>query len=95
MIDTAGQQVLDCEFDELEPLHTGMAAAKVGGKAGFVSAEGKWLIEPEFDRCLSFFFDLAVVKHGKTYSYIQRDGQIVWTSQPRAQLQYPPQPLFV
>jgi hypothetical protein len=95
MIDTDGRLVLECQFDELEPLNTGMAPAKIDGKAGFLSATGKWLIEPKFDRCLSFFRDLAVVKQGKTYSYIRRDGQIVWMSQPLASLQYPPPPFFV
>ena len=76
-------------------LNAGMAAAKLGGKAGFVSPSGKWVIEPHFDKTLSFFGDLAVVKLGKTYSYIQRDGQIVWMSQPGASLQYPPHSLFV
>jgi len=95
MTDMDGQLVLECQFDELEPLDIGMAPAKIDGKAGFLSAKGKWLIEPKFDRCLSFFRDLAVVKQGNTYSYIQRDGQIVWTSQPLASLQYPPKPLSI
>ena len=95
MIDMDGQLVLECQFDELEPLNIGMAPAKIDGKAGFLSAKGKWLIEPKFDRCLSFFRDLAVVKQEKTYSYIQREGQIVWTSQPGASLQYPPRPLSI
>ena len=95
MIDTNGQQVLECQFDELEPLNIGMSSAKIDGKAGFLSAKGKWLIEPKFDLCLSFFRGLAVVKQGKTYSYIQRDGQILWTSQPLASIQYPPPPLSV
>lgn len=95
LIDTNGRLVLECQFDHLEPLYAGMAAANINGKAGFISAAGKLLIEPKFENCFSFFGDLAVVKLGKTYSYIQRDGQIVWTSQPEAQLQYPPQPFFV
>jgi hypothetical protein len=95
LIDTEGRQALACQFDELEPLNAGMAPANIDGKAGFISAAGNWLIEPKFDRCLSFFGDLAVVKIGKTYNYIQRSGHIVWTSQPEAQLQYPPRPLFV
>jgi len=64
-----------------------MAAAKLDGKAGFVSAAGKWLIEPKFDRTLSFVHDLAAVELGETYRYSQRDGQIVWTSRPWASLQ--------
>src|ERR1700675_1590955 len=95
MIDADGQQILDCQFDELEPLNAGMAAAKIDGKAGFISAAAKWLIEPKFDKCLRFFGNLAVLKLERTYSYIRRDGQIVWTSQPEAQLEYPPPPFFV
>jgi hypothetical protein len=95
LIDTGGRLVLECQFDELGPLNANMAPAKIDGKAGFISASCKWLIEPEFDGCLSFFRDLAVVKLGKAYSYIQRNGQIVWTSQPLASLQYPAPALFV
>ncbi len=72
-----------------------MAPAKIDGKAGFISQSGEWLIDPKFEKYLGFFGNLAVVKLGKTYSYIRRDGQIVWTSQPEAQLQYPPQPVSV
>lgn len=95
MIDTDGRLVVECRFDDLDWLNGGKAPAKLDGKAGFVSGAGNWLIEPKFDRCLSFFRELAVVKLGETYSYIQRDGRIVWTSQPGASLQYPPAPLFV
>ena len=42
----------------------------------------EWLIEPKFDRTLSFVHDLAAVELGETYRYSQRDGQIVWTSRP-------------
>jgi hypothetical protein len=95
MIDTDGKLVVECRFDKLGELEAGMAPAHIDGKAGFVSATGGWLIEPKFDRSHGFFRNLAVVKLGETYSYIQRDGQIVWTSQPGAQLQYPPAPLFI
>jgi len=95
MIDIGGRLVVECQFDELGALNAGMAPAQLEGKAGFVSAAGEWLIEPKFDSCLRFFRELAVVKVGKTYSYIQRDGRTVWTSQPGASLQYPPPPPFV
>jgi hypothetical protein len=94
-IDTDGGQALECSFDELGRLDRGMAPAKADGKAGFISDEGRWLIEPTFDRCYSFFGDLAVVRQGKTYSYIRRDGAIVWTSDSDARVQYPPAPLLV
>ncbi|HEY2352912.1 MAG TPA: WG repeat-containing protein [Candidatus Acidoferrum sp.] len=95
MIDTEGKLVVECQFDELGPLNIDMAPARLEGKAGYVSCEGRWLIEPRFDQCLSFFRDLAVVKLGRTYTYIRRDGQTVWTSHPHAQIPYPPGPLSV
>ena len=95
LIDTDGRQAVECKFDELSRPNRGMAAAKADGKAGFISEEGCWLIEPKFDKCYSFFGDLAVVRQGKTYSYIRRDGAIVWTSELGAQVQYPPAPLLV
>jgi WG containing repeat len=94
-IDADGRQTVECRFDELSRLDRGMAPARADGKAGFVSDQGSWLIEPKFDRCYGFFGDLAVVRHGKTYSYIRRDGAIVWTSDVGAQVQHPPAPFLV
>jgi hypothetical protein len=95
LIDVDGRQILDCRFDELQGLNANMAPARIEGKAGFISSAGDWLIEPKFDKCYGFFGNLAVVKLGKTYAYIKRNGEIVWTSKPFAQIQYPPVPLFV
>jgi hypothetical protein len=94
MISADGQVAVDFQFDDLEPLNGGLAAARIE-RAGFISPLGKWMIAPEFDQSLSFFGNLAAVKHGETYSYIHRGGTIEWSSEPGASIQYPPRPLFV
>jgi len=78
-------------FDELSEFDDGIAAASVDGRGGYISPEGRWTIEPRFDKCSEFIGDLAVVKMGERYSYISRSGAIVWTSEPGA---YAPSPPF-
>jgi WG containing repeat len=79
MINANGELVVECQFDDARGLNAGMAPAKVDGKAGFVSAAGKCLMSRH---SISASVSSAVVKHGETYTYVQRDGQIVCTSQP-------------
>jgi len=94
-VDTEGDEIVPCKFEEFSRFNGGMAPARIDGKAGFISEEGDWLIEPSFDRCYGFYCDLAVVRQGRTYSYVRRNGQIVWTSQPGARVQYPPPPVLI
>jgi len=89
-INLEGTVTVDFQFDDLGELNGGMAAAKLNEKAGFISSDSSWLIRPAFDKCYQFFGMLAVVIKGKTYSYIRRDGRIVWTSKEGAKLQKPP-----
>ena len=75
---------------DLGEFDSGMAAASLAGKAGFVSPEGEWVIEPKFDRCYRFVSGLAMVRAGNTYSYISRSGVVGWRSEPHAMPQAPP-----
>ena len=95
MIDTDGRVVIEFQFDDLEPLNGGVAAARIEKRAGFISPSGKWVIDPQFVKSFSFFDNLAVVKLAESYCYIDRGGKPVWTSKPGASIQYPPRPLFV
>ncbi len=90
MIDLGGKLVVDFKFTDLGGLEQGIANAKLDGQAGFVCGNGSWAIQPTFDRCYRFFGNLAVVRRGDTYSYIRRNGDIVWTSEPGAFVQAPP-----
>jgi hypothetical protein len=82
--------VVDFQFDELGELDGGLAVAKIDGKAGYVSSIGSWVIQPEFDRCYRFWGRLAVVRRGDVYSYLRRNGDVVWTSEAGAYVQSPP-----
>lgn len=77
-------------FDDLGEFESGMANASLNGAAGFVSPYGDWIVAPVFDHCTRFFGLLAVVQKGDIYSYVRRNGQVVWTSEPYAMLQAPP-----
>jgi hypothetical protein len=82
--------VVDFQFDDLGELSGGLAVAKLGKSAGFVSSAGIWMIQPKFERCYPFFGMLAVVIQGDTYGYIRRSGTVVWTSERGAKVQRPP-----
>ena len=55
----------------------GLAPAKVGGKWGFVQADGAFAIEPRFDEAKSFEQGLAEVHIGKRMAYIDREGNAI------------------
>jgi hypothetical protein len=86
---------VECRFEELGQIERGVAPAKLDGKAGFILVGGNWLIAPNFESSYTFFGDLAVVRKGETYSYVNRSGKLVWTSAPNALTKLPPAPLFV
>ena len=90
MIDSEGELVLECHFDDIGELAAGLAFAKVNGKAGFISADGSWAIQPIFERCYPFFGVLAIARRTEGgFSYIRRNGNIVWTSDVDAQPKLP------
>jgi WG containing repeat len=90
MINPDGELAVDCRFDELGELNGGLAFAKADGKAGFISPSGSWVIQPEFDRCYPFFGALALTREsGGVYSYLRRNGDVVWTSQSGTQFEVP------
>jgi hypothetical protein len=55
LINLDGKQVVSCRFDELREFDGGLAPAKVDGKAGFISPDGSWVIQPKFDKCYRFW----------------------------------------
>ncbi|MCB1020573.1 MAG: WG repeat-containing protein [Acidobacteria bacterium] len=85
-----GSTRLTARFDSIGEFQSGVANAAVSGRAGFIDTHGGWVIRPEHDRTERFFGDLAIVQKGEVYSYIRRDGRIVWTSERNAYVQAPP-----
>lgn len=53
---------------------------------------GSWVIKPAFDKSYRFYGRLAIVRQRDVYSYVQRNGCAVWTSEPGAAV--PTAPLF-
>ena len=84
MINLLGDVVVQPKWEDLGELVNGLAAATVGGKAGYVNADGQWVIEPKYDKCHRFIGELALVKQGESYRYIRVDGESVWESEPHA-----------
>ncbi|MGO4213133.1 WG repeat-containing protein [Terriglobus sp. 2YAB30_2] len=95
LIDEEGGNVVNWQFDDLRSLQRGIAPARLAGRAGFISAKGNWVVEPVFDRTYAYFGDLAIVRSGPTYSYVDRSGRTVWTSSPNARVPRPPSPSVV
>ena len=74
-----GQDVLEA----VGPYGNDRAPAKEpGGKWGYLDLEGKWAIEPRFERALVFHGGLAPAKEpGGKWGYLKPDGS--WALEPK------------
>jgi hypothetical protein len=91
LISLFGEVQIEFQYDELGEPRGGFVNATLDNKAGFISTLGTWIIQPEYQYCYPFFGELAVVKNKeKSYSYIKKSGEIIWTSEPFAVIQSPP-----
>lgn len=63
-----------------EPAGKHLYLVKSDGKWGYIDAEGKLAIEPQFDFAFDFSQGLALVIHDKTKSFIDATGKIVFHS---------------
>ena len=69
---------LSQDFDEVRPFVSDQpAAVKVGGKWGFVSKEGKMVVEPAYDGADSFAFGYGPVLQDGKWGCINLDGNMV------------------
>lgn len=94
-VNDAGQQVMACDFEWVDPFHESLAAAARGGKIGFIDRQGKFVIQPQFDLVLpldganrpfhpepcNFSEGLAAVPKDGKWGYISRNGE--WVIQPQ------------
>jgi hypothetical protein len=81
-INTYGHQVIPPFFDEARPFSEGLAAVKLGGKWGYISARGACVITPQFDCGNSsmagpFRQGLARVARDGKWGYINPTGEFV------------------
>jgi hypothetical protein len=87
-IDTKGEVVIDCQFDNAEDFSEGLAAVRVGdwetGKWGYIDKTGKMVIEPKYKSADPFHEGLANVSYGDgkegfngKYGFIDQTGRLV------------------
>ena len=60
-INTAGEVVVEPQYDECHDYHNGYAAVKVNGKWGYIDIKHNLVIAPEFQDVEDFKNDLAIV----------------------------------
>jgi hypothetical protein len=59
------------------PFSEGLARVRVAGRWGFIDANGKMLIKPQFDDAKDFDNGLAAVKSRSDWGYIDKTGKMV------------------
>lgn len=63
--------------------NSNLTYARKDKKIGFVNNQGKWVIEPQFDKARAFVKGLAPVAEGKSWGYINEKGEMVIDTQYR------------
>ena len=53
-INTAGEFVINPQFDGARDFSEGLARVNIGGKYGFINTSGEIVINPQFDDAFSF-----------------------------------------
>lgn len=78
MINEKGKVVSEDIFEDAIPFVTNQpTAVKKDGKWGFVDADGKMVIEPEYEEAGAFSNNLAPVKTTQGWGYINRENVLV------------------
>ncbi|TGM88704.1 WG repeat-containing protein [Leptospira bouyouniensis] len=66
----------DCHFEDGKSFEDELASVKMNGKWGFIDAQCKFVIDPQFDLQSEFQNGLAFVKKDKDQYYIDKKGKI-------------------
>lgn len=78
MVTMEGEQVGSDSYEEVKPFYSdGYAAVKKDGKWGFVDADGKMCISPQYDEARSFSYGHAAVKKDGKWGFIDGSGTMV------------------
>ena len=76
-IDTTGNVVFPCRYNEVENFSDNMARVRVGTKWGLISSDGSEIIKPTFDWIYEFIDGVALVKLEGDEYYMNKKGQRV------------------
>ena len=77
MIDGEGNRIGTDVYEEVKIFYdTTYAAAKKGGKWGFIDRDGNWFIEPTYEDARSFSNRYAAVQSGGVWGFINMDKEL-------------------
>ncbi len=77
-VNSAGDVVIEPQYNQAWNFVEGMARVKIGGKWGYIDPAGRLAIEPAFDLAWDFSNGLALVAVDGKYGYVDKSGQYVW-----------------
>ena len=79
MINSSGEEIGNQSYDDADLFFqaNSYAAVKSGGKWGFIDADGKTMIEPQYEEARSFSNGYAAVKSDGKWGFIDTNGQLV------------------
>ena len=73
-IDTEGNEIFQCQYEDAKGFSEGLAAVKKDGKYGFVNVQGDIVIPFDYSEANCFGDGLANVCKDGRYCYINKDG---------------------
>ena len=76
-MDTGGNLVIPCRYDNAAPFREGVAAVIVNGKVGYIDHKGQYVVEPVYRRGRNFHEGLAAVEKGGRWGFIDKTGKLV------------------
>lgn len=74
-INTAGNFVINPQFDDASDFSEQLALVKSAGKYGYINHSGEYVIQPQFEDGYDFSEGLASVKIGGKWGYIDKSGK--------------------
>ena len=76
-INTKGEQIVECKFDDAYYFNEGFARVKKDGKWGYINTKGEQIIECKFDDAYCFSEGFAWVEKDGKWGYVNTKGCFV------------------
>ena len=78
MVDTEGKKISDTLFEDAKPFfESNITAVKKDGKWGFINAEGKIIIEPQYEDAAAFGRGIGAVKKDGKWGFVNAENRMV------------------
>lgn len=74
LLDNNGQEILPFSYDKIEETLDDLLILKSKNKFGFYNPKNQVLVEPIYDEICSYNEENIIVRSGKKYIYLNRDG---------------------